>query len=390
MSIFGPPLHELTLDDVQAYLNNADVEPLLWEAKGTQLDKKAIREQICGFANSHEGGYLILGASERGGAWVCDGVTFRDPEPATWIVNLITDQTYGLRPRPDIDFSPAFDTHNGRRVLVVRIAPISTPPCIVNGTVFERLPGQTPRVKDPRRLAELFRRGDDARRRARQSADRAAEQLLTLWLDEGAEQLFAECDDPTLLGADDPGPADCVRVCLAVSATGYRPDISSRLFQDSLVEDLWENLRTRDQGVPSPFGPQVEPVRFTQEAAAWRCLERHPVGRITVVRATWDGAVAVGRVSAPGARYPDRLIEALAQEWALADRVTRENLGGSGEMYVTVIASGRRLVGPHVPDEPVVMKRGPLEPGVHESVVDGLARELSRAVGNYCPEPPAG
>ncbi len=398
MSIFGPSLGELTLEDVEQYLSRADTEPLLWEAKGTgdrgestRPDAKTVREQVCGFANSHEGGYLILGASRRDGRWVCDGVAFPDKEPETWVVNVIADPTYGIKPRPDVDFSRAFATTEGRTLLVVKIAPATTPPCICNGTVFERLPGQTPRVSDPQRLAELFARGDAARREARARADRAAVTLLDTWVRDGARLLFDRTDgeDLAVLG-DEAGPDDCVRIVLAVAATGYRPDIASRLFQDSLVQDLWNELRELGREPGLPIDPELRPVDITQDAATWWSRQQHPRPRIAVVRATWDGAVAVGRVTAPGSRYPTHLIERLESEWAIADRVARTSLGGSGSMYLTVIAQGRRLMGPSVPEAPVVMRRGPLDPGVHRSVLDGLGRELSRAVGNPELEPPPG
>jgi hypothetical protein len=53
---------ELELEHIKNFLDQADDEPLLWEAKGTKLDKAEVRRQVCAFANSHEGGYLILGA----------------------------------------------------------------------------------------------------------------------------------------------------------------------------------------------------------------------------------------------------------------------------------------------------------------------------------------
>src|SRR4051812_18396223 len=58
-------------------------------------------------------------------------------------------------------------------VAVVRVAPISTPPCITNGTVYERLPGKTQTVRDPLRLADLFSRGDAARANAQARSARA-------------------------------------------------------------------------------------------------------------------------------------------------------------------------------------------------------------------------
>jgi predicted HTH transcriptional regulator len=63
MTLFGSPLHDLKLEDIQAFLDDADAEPLLWEAKATELRKGGVRKEVCGFANGHQTGYLILGAS---------------------------------------------------------------------------------------------------------------------------------------------------------------------------------------------------------------------------------------------------------------------------------------------------------------------------------------
>src|SRR3954469_26053478 len=98
LTIFGPPWGELRLEHVQAFLDEADDEPLLWEAKGTKLDKSEVRRQVCAFANSHEGGYLILGADrppttgeEPEPGWQLEGVSFPGGEPQTWLTEIITD-----------------------------------------------------------------------------------------------------------------------------------------------------------------------------------------------------------------------------------------------------------------------------------------------------------
>lgn len=39
MTIFGTPWADLDLEEVQTYLDQADDEPLLWEAKGTELKR---------------------------------------------------------------------------------------------------------------------------------------------------------------------------------------------------------------------------------------------------------------------------------------------------------------------------------------------------------------
>jgi hypothetical protein len=73
-TIFGPDLEALELSRLETFLDGADDEPLEWEAKGTDITSKMVREAVGGFANSHDGGYLILGADQRQGAWHLDVV----------------------------------------------------------------------------------------------------------------------------------------------------------------------------------------------------------------------------------------------------------------------------------------------------------------------------
>ena len=67
-----------------------------------------------------------------------------------------------MRPRPDFDIE-AWQALKGH-VAVVNVSATPMPPCIANGTVYERLPGKTQTLRDLHRLADLFSRGDEARR----------------------------------------------------------------------------------------------------------------------------------------------------------------------------------------------------------------------------------
>jgi Putative DNA-binding domain len=387
-TIFGAHWSELRLEHVQAYLDQADDESLLWEAKGTKLDPKEIRRQICAFANGHEDGYLILGA-ERGSAdadapqWRLDGVRFPD-EPRTWIAEIVGNPEGGVRPRPDFDVA-AWPAANGH-VVVVRVTPTSTPPCIANGTVYERLPGKTQTVRDPLILANLFSRGDEARKRAQALADRAARTVMdALGGDAGS---FRRPWTPIETEADQPPDDDTthVRFAVGVAATGTVPNIARRLFRDEFAEEIWVQLRDRPTGLPSGFGRPPDSVDVSQEALTWRHELLGHVDSITLVRAAWDGSAAVGQKLATEDVYPDSLAQQqIAPQWRLADQLV-QRLGGFGDAYITVLLEGGRF--PRRKDPvTIIMRRGPVLPGVDDEHVASLGRELMRALGNLAPEP---
>jgi hypothetical protein len=378
MTIFGPAWADLTLQDVQSYLDDAEDEPLLWEAKGITAHGKEVRRQVCAFANSHEGGYVIVGANKAADQpWALNGVPFAD-EPRTWISNVIADPEGGVRPRPDFDVH-AWEAPDGH-VAVIRVTPTSTPPCLANGTVYERLPGKTQTVLEPLRLADLFSRGDKARRAAQEFADRAA----ALALDAVTEEEDAQEGEEA--GARPPLRA--IRFAVGVAATGNPPDIASRLFKNAFATKYWERFRDLPSVVPEGFGRPPDPVEFSQTALLWRREMRGPQDYDIVLRASWDGAAAVAeRIAAEDAYLDDLVDHRVGPDWLLADEVVQD-LRGFGDFYVTVLFTGgtfRRRPGPD--DEIVAMRRGPLLAGVDAGHLASLGRELLRSVGSPTAEP---
>ncbi len=68
-----------------------------------------------------------------------------------------------------------------------------------------------------------------------------------------------------------------------------------------------------------------------------------------------------------------------------ADDLIRR-LGGFGDVYVTVLTAGGRF--PRGTDDGyIVMRRGPMLPGVHDEQSASLGRELTRSVGFATEEP---
>jgi predicted HTH transcriptional regulator len=143
VTLLGPPLHELTLEDLQRFIDDADAEPLLWEAKGTELSKEQVRSNVCAFASGRDVAYLLLGAERDGGRWRLSGVEVPGGDPPAWVSDVIGA---ALRPVPQVDVKPL--PVDGRHVVVVEVPPVAIPPCISNGTVRERVSGRTIAVKD--------------------------------------------------------------------------------------------------------------------------------------------------------------------------------------------------------------------------------------------------
>jgi hypothetical protein len=369
VTLFGVPWSELSLERLASYLDDAEDEPLLWEAKATQLSAHAVRKEVGAFGNSHDGGYLILGA-EQGEAWELTGCEF-PTEPQVWISQAIHD---GIRPAPPFDVR-AFSVDE-RHVAVVRVEPTSVPPCIVRGTVYERIPGAAIPVKAPERLAELFRRGDTAREQAEKGARRAARRLMIDGQGRG---------DPLSRGGED---GHDLQLAVALAPTGMLPDVSSRLFTRHFEEALSDAVLALDAGprLPTAAAPDAS---WSQDALA---VELNAVGNVRThwrVQAGWDGVVGLYHlIDATGVINESVIEHVIRVAWDAGVDLLRR-LGATGPMYVAVIAAG----GPFPPNMPNIvgpasrfleLGRGPValdeDPGAH---LESIVRELRRSLGEH-------
>ena len=311
-----------------------------------------------------------------------DGVQFPGSEPQVWIAQVVRDSERGVRPAPDFDVR-AWQIGAGH-VAIVRIAPTSTPPCLTNGTVFERVPGQTITVRDPQRLAALFARGDKARADAQARADDAAAELHDA-------EAHAHADEVAKIDGGDPALAlllvpGSVQFTVAVATTGNRPDIASRLFQQEFADGVWRKLQDRPSGMPGGWSQEPEAVRWSQSALMCRHVTDGPVTAVTRVRVRWDGAAALHQRLAAADFYPDSVVRGRVQPaWQLVDEIVGE-LGGFGEVYVAVRVTIHASVNQGRPAE-VFMRRGPCRPGVRPADVASFSRELERALGRPSAEP---
>jgi hypothetical protein len=280
-----------------------------------------------------------------------------------------------------------------------------TPPCIANGTVYERLPGKTQPVRDPLILERLYSRGEEAKRNAEARADRAAMTLLKDGL-EGDAGEFGTGLIPEGRNVEEPEEGKTpgerkanarrkdeqhVRFAIGVAATGNPADIAARLFNQDFADEVREQLRARSP-FPGALTPPADVPIWSQDSIMWRYQLIGPVNPILLVRASWDGSVAAGEKIATDDVYVDHFASTRMQPaWEMADRLV-QRLRGFGDVYVTAVVAGGRFSRWSADDndlEPtyVVLKRGPLLPGVDDERVASLSRELERALGMPTPEP---
>jgi hypothetical protein len=381
VTIFGVPWGDLELDHVRHFLADAPSEPLLWEAKGVKAHPDEIRKQVCGFANSHEGGYLIIGAEQGSdGSWSLSGVTFRDEAPL-WISNVVGDRERGVRPYPEGLDTRALPTADGRQVAIVRIPPIATPPCITRGTVYERVSGRTITATEPLRLAELFARGDQARRGAELKANHAAVDMLRR-------------------GLSHPHHADThIQFGLGLSAAGCAPDISSRLFSHHFELCVVSSIQTvlSQDGLAQPGGPTILPD-MSQEARMFEIRSADArLGNNWIVRITWNGAIGIYWVQGVWQTRVESVVSGpLREAWTAADEML-DLLTPHGGRHLTIVVAGAMFPPnpaelPHWDQPPSglpVVARGPLSRGVSDIVLASIERELRRATGEVVYEPPS-
>ena len=325
----GAAWSNLAVEDVEAFLREADQEGVTWEAKAdteqSSLRPDSIRKAACGFANQI-GGYLILGARKaEGEGWDLPGITQPADEPEVWIGKILR----GLQPAPRFAVK-AWHRPEDKIAIVVQIEPVAVPPCMTpQGRVYERVTGETLPVEDPILLDKLFRRGEDARARAAQLAPRAAERALD------ASGWFFQKSVGLAVG-------------LAPLAR-ETDDISSRLFtqetRNAMIQASWDLLSgLRPQGRPDDVKQRQEQDAHTAllhfDEHATRDVNDDVVAttRSTwLTQANWDGSVAASLTLSDGdvaqAPPPGEMIAAL---WRVIVPLC-SRLGGYGPSQLSVV-----------------------------------------------------
>ncbi len=355
MTVFGPAWDQLTLHDLEALLKDAPSEPLEWEGKA-DFNAGSVRKQVCGFANSHGGGYLVLGVGrEPDDSWALNGATFPNGDPPSDVTDVIVNG--GVVPYPDGLRVREFKTTSGKPVVVVHIRPTATPPCMTGGSVFERVSGKTIPVTDPTRLASLFDRGDTARQAGVSSAERISRRVL----------LDARTD------------ATNVQFALGLAVPGGPLDLTPRLF----TSDFHATALTRlsevliDEPMNHPREPRIIPS-MTQFECVYRVeASDRRLGYDWLAYVSREGAVGVHWTMATQQITVTSLVgggSPLDRAWQFAHQILYD-LGLHAPRYLHLIVGA-----PFPPSElPRVARGGVLEPT--EYALASVERELRRAGG---------
>jgi hypothetical protein len=343
------PLQSITLDDIEAFLSDAeDDEGLTWEAKSDdskgRLSAHAIHKAACAFANSRHGGVIIVGARyvDADHRWELTGLR----QPPTIPLRRWLDQQIrtGVTPAPVFDIR-SFRGHADRGpVALVRVDPLPVKPAAVtrSGGIYVRTSTQSVPLQDPRLIADLFAEGDAARARA---VD-AATTVDATNLDEGPKQ-----------------PSDYLSVTLC--PVSWAADADVRILRRSTSGWLLDRVR-RVAGPHRQIGgfQDADGLRAFGEGLVIWAHRRGPCVRIV----RWDG-MSDGLGLLQSGYFPAVL--------ALAAEVI-EYLGGSGETYL-VAAIIYRAPGEALP---VAYFSGWLRaPSAATDEIGWAARELVRRAG---------
>ena len=315
---FGPSFGDLELADVRAFILEPRSESLPWEAKGSGVTPKDVREAVCAFANGYSDGYLVLGLGavtdddekKRRRAescnWKIEGWEPPGGDPEAWITGCIGGT---IDPRPHFEVKP-FSIEPTKWLAVIRIAPSPLPPCITTeGLIFERLPGVTQKVRTSETLRALHGRGTDSRIRAESNA---AQSLTDFW--ERTAGLRT--------------PARMPQLAVCVAAPSLVQDDLTRTFRMSLADKVLHRLPGTGHGY-SDRSTDVEGLTVW----SWNLSGETFAARVYV-----SGCVAFSHCGL----YGEDGLSAVAHDgsplgpmWANANAIARE-LGAAGPSFVRV------------------------------------------------------
>ena len=357
---FGAQWADLTLADIERFLSGAEEEGLTWEAKADRADQPlrptTIHKAVCGFGNSEDGGYLLIGIARHENRWVADGLAAPpSPELTSWLDSVIRS---GVNPVPAFKIQ-AWETAKGTPVGALYIPPVTVPPCITaSGTVYERTSGRTSPVTDAAQLARLYAQGESARRDAEQRALRCRDQSF---------------NDPPV------GDTTRIQVVLAASSTGKPSDIAAVLFTQVFASTIKERLGDRLWPMEHPRLVDRGTLMRQDRVISYNITKDRTQASWAV--ALWDGSVAVAFWATEWSdMHSLELGEYIPNAWTIAADLLKA-LGCHGLSHVTLIAR-------HNESQVFAVQRWtdqPAPPNADE--LSNVYRELRRATGDAAFEP---
>lgn len=359
-TLFGRPWHELNVESLGAFLEHAEPEPLLWEAKsGGTVHNDSVRKQAAGFGNSDAGGYLLLGVKQdkEAKSFFIDGWEVPGGEANTWVSTCLQAGPFPS-PRHHIW---TFEAAPGRVVCVVRFEPVRIGPCVHKGVVYERRSGLTAPIEDPTRLHELYQRA----RTAHQQASAAAQRL-----------------DPWT--RDRLGVNRELRLHIALAPLVPGDDLDTRLFRVSTRDEIKERIRERlsESGTAASFhldaNKSVVGSDFRGQVATYNDAAYLPDW---VLGAFTNGAVAIATVQDSGSSIGHIAEDTIRFAWRTATGLLEFLNGSSCEGYAHIqVELQSRALEFNETFGPMLLTDDTLDR-------DLLGRRLHRAAGIDAPEP---
>ncbi|MGD9571612.1 MAG: helix-turn-helix domain-containing protein [Thermoleophilia bacterium] len=365
---FGVPWGELNLKRLEAFFAEADpaVEPLTWEAKGTELRGERVRREVCGFANQL-GGFLVLGARVDGGRWVLDGVTFPGGEPRTWLEQVSREQ---LSPQPEVE-AVSWSVGDGRHVAVLRVERVAVPPCLLDGRVYQRVSGRSEPIRDQAVLLDLTRRGEAAVSAAYERAGDIATDMVR-W-------------------PDLQSPEAATAISLAITPVEAAREAASRVFRQSWDHIVAQQLRQLID-LPPPMASMLQ-FGFRHSQSYSKVMIEGPglFGATWAVRSYASGSVGVSRLSPGPLTVSDACgRRSLGELWNIAAHLVRE-LEGRPPAALAISTAGRGPRGSLKDLTGPVYLPLPAVEDVDDTARAVIERDLLRRQGivAHGPEPPA-